>query len=332
MKMPRRTWLAAAAGALLALPTVPAFAQDPDKVYQIAYLSPSFDISDAWERVYWAMRGRLDELGIKHEVQLLAMQHHSDHAGQFDQVQSVVQRGVDYVMFGPAEYESAVPPLKLMKEAGIPAVVYNFLEPHEDESARALQYIAFDHFEGGRLSGAWAAVKLNGIGKIVIIQGTAGVVSDSRRDGFLQIIEQFPGIEVVLGPYTNFDRVQAFDAMQNVLAAHPDVNLVYGISTTIGLGAAQAIRQAGLSDQIYSMGFGGTADEVKAMEEGWFSASVGRSIDDSGVAVADAFVAHMKGEEAAPSWGGPFFMLDADTDAEEALAHATRYSRVAMGR
>ena len=29
---------------------------------KIAYLSPSFDISDAWERVFWAIQGRLDEL------------------------------------------------------------------------------------------------------------------------------------------------------------------------------------------------------------------------------------------------------------------------------
>jgi hypothetical protein len=41
---------------------------------RIAYLSPSFDISDAWERVYWSMRGRLDELGVEYEVQLLAVQ------------------------------------------------------------------------------------------------------------------------------------------------------------------------------------------------------------------------------------------------------------------
>jgi hypothetical protein len=30
---------------------------------KIAYLSPSFDISDAWERVFWAIQGRLDESG-----------------------------------------------------------------------------------------------------------------------------------------------------------------------------------------------------------------------------------------------------------------------------
>ena len=40
---------------------------------RIAYLSPSFDVSDAWERVYWAIQGRLDELGVKYEIQALAV-------------------------------------------------------------------------------------------------------------------------------------------------------------------------------------------------------------------------------------------------------------------
>ena len=32
---------------------------------RIAYLSPSFDVSDAWERVFWAIQGRLEELGSR---------------------------------------------------------------------------------------------------------------------------------------------------------------------------------------------------------------------------------------------------------------------------
>ena len=43
-------------------------------------------------------------------------------------------------------------------------------------------------------------------------------------------------------------------------------------------------------------------------------------IDDSGVAVADAFVNHMRGEEVALVWSGPFTMVDQDSDAEELIA------------
>ena len=89
---------------------------------QIAYLSPSFDISDAWERVYWSMRGRLDEKGVEYDVIQLAVQDATDHAGQLAQVESVIERGVDYVMLGATEYESAISGLRKLKAAGIGVV------------------------------------------------------------------------------------------------------------------------------------------------------------------------------------------------------------------
>jgi len=136
----------------------------------------------------------------------------------------------------------------------------------------------------------------------------------------------------VMGPFTDFDRSKAFAAAQNLLTAHDDLALIYGVSSTIGLGSGQAIRQAGKSDSIASMGFGGTGDEIVAMREGWLTASVLRSIDDSGVAVADAFVAHSKGEPVDQIWGGPFVMIDKDSDADALVENANRYSKPKMGR
>ena len=120
---------------------------------RIAYLSPSFDISDAWERVFWSMQGRLEELGVDFEVQALAVASHVDHAGQLAQVEAVIVGGVDYVFLGPTEFEAAIPALRKLKKAGIPTVVYNFSTPHEDEAARAMSYIAFSHYPARRKVG-----------------------------------------------------------------------------------------------------------------------------------------------------------------------------------
>ena len=324
----RRVLLVAAMLAVLAMPPLTARAEP----VRIAYLSPSFDISDAWERVYWAITARLEELGVEHEMQQLAVPTHVDHAGQLAQVEAVIAGGIDYVFLGPTEYEAAIPALKKLKSAGIPTIVYNYLEPHKDETARANMYVAFAHDEGGRLSGAWAAQYLRGNGKIAILQGAPGVASDQRRDGFLSIAEQFPGIEIIMGPYTDFDRSKAFDAAQNLLTAHDDIDLIYGVSTTIGLGAGQAIRQAQKTEEIGSMGFGGTGDEIVAMNEGWLTASVLRPIDDSGVGIADAIAAHLDGQEMPQVWSGPFVMVDKDSDADEIIEYANRYSKPKMGR
>ena len=100
----RRKLLGVAMSAAIGLAgSTAAFAQDGKM--KIAYLSPSFDISDAWERVYWSMRGRLDEKGVDYEVIQLAVQDATDHAGQLAQVESVIERGVDYVMLGATEYK-----------------------------------------------------------------------------------------------------------------------------------------------------------------------------------------------------------------------------------
>jgi len=327
--MKRRMVLWAAAGALAIGAGIGDARAEP---VRIAYLSPSFDISDAWERVFWAIQGRLDEQGVEYEMQQLAVPTHVDHAGQLAQVEAVIAADVDYVFLGPTEYEAAIPALRQLKAADKPTIVYNFLEPHEDEQARAMMYVAYAHDEGGRLSGAWAALQLGGNGKIAVLQGAPGVVSDERMNGFLSIVEQFPGIEVVIGPHTDFDRAKAFDAAQNLLTAHDDLDLIYGVSTAVGLGAGQAVRQANRSDEVATMGFGGTGDEIVAMKEGWLTASVLRAIDDSGVAVADAIVAHMNGEPVPQVWSGPFVMVDKDSDADEIVAHANRYSDPKMGR
>ena len=165
---------------------------------RIAYLSPSFDVSDAWERVFWAIQARLEEVGVDFEMQALAVASHVDHAGQLAQVESVIAKGADYVFLGPTEYEAAIPALRKLKQAEIPTVVFNFLEPHEDEEARAMMYVAFSHEEGGRLSGEWAAEHLGGKGKIAILQGAPGVVSDQRSGGFLKVVEEYPDIEIIM--------------------------------------------------------------------------------------------------------------------------------------
>jgi ABC-type sugar transport system substrate-binding protein len=339
MNILRQSMFAAAMGTAMAFSAqAPATAQEAGKVYQIAFITPSFDISDAWERVYHAVQARLGELGVEFEAQLLSMERHNDHATQLAQVEAVIARGVDYVFFGPAEFETAVTPMRMMNEAGIGVVIYNFFDPHEEEDARALQYIAFDHYEGGRITGEWIALNTFGRGKteakIAIIQGTPGVVSDQRRDGILSVLNLHPTMEVILGPYAEFDRVKGYEAAQNLMAAHPDLDLIIGLSTTMGLGAAQAIREAGLSDQIMSMGYGGTADEIQAIGEGWLSASISRNIDDSGAQAADTFVKHMKGEldQIPISWSGPYFMIDAKADWQGFVDHATRYSKPIMGR
>ena len=46
----------------------------------------------------------------------------------------------------------------------------------------------------------------------------------------------------------------------------------------------------------------------------------------------NAFIAHSKGEPVEQVWGGPFVMIDKDSDADALVKEATRYSEPMMNR
>lgn len=304
------------------------------KKYRIAYLSPSFDISDAWERIWIAMQYRLDELGVDYELITLATSSHVAHEEQLNQVESVIMRGVDYVMLGPTAFDACVPALKALGEAGVPVVVYNYTQAHEDPEAKGavIQYIGFDHGFGGRLVGAWIATHLSGKGEIAVIYGAPGPISDGRGGEAIKVLDLFPDIEVVFEYYADFNRVKAYEATNDLLMAQPDINVIYCCSTAMALGAASSVAEVGKSDQIAVLGFGCTGEELEAIRKGTMAASPLRLIDDSGVGIADAFYAHMQGKKIPQIWSGPFVMVDNYEEGKGWYERATRISKPIMGR
>ncbi|MCK4804771.1 MAG: substrate-binding domain-containing protein [Spirochaetes bacterium] len=321
---------------LFAVLSFPCFGVDQpgaeDDVYQIAYLSPSFDISDAWERIWVSMKYRLDELGVNYDLITLATSSHVAHDEQLAQVESVIMRGVDYVMLGPTAFDACVPALKALKEAGVPAVVYNYTEAHKDPEAKAavLQYIGFDHGVGGRMVGEWIVDHLDGKGKVAIIYGAPGPISDGRG-GEAKKIMQKTDIEIVFEYYADFNRMKGYEATNDLLMAEPDVDVIYACSTTMALGAASAVAEIGKSDQIAIIGFGCTGEELDAICNGTMAGSPLRMIDDSGVGVADAFYAHMQGKKIPQIWSGPFIMVDNCEEGRKHYVAATRISKPVMG-
>jgi ABC-type sugar transport system substrate-binding protein len=79
-----------------------------------------------------------------------------------------------------------------------------------------MTYVAFSHMRGGKISGSWATMHLSGSGKIAILQGAPGIASDRRMAGFLSIVEQYPNIEVIIGPHTDFEQHQMLYCDQNL--------------------------------------------------------------------------------------------------------------------
>jgi ABC-type sugar transport system substrate-binding protein len=90
----------------------------------------------------------------------------------------------------------------------------------------------------------------------------------ARRDGMYSVINKYPSIHVVATAAGGYLASPAFTATQNVLRAHPDLNVVVSSGDQMIAGAARAARLAGSGGKIKMYGNGCTFEAKQLILQG----------------------------------------------------------------
>jgi len=121
--------------------------------------------------------------------------------------------------------------------------------------------------------GAMAATELmhriDGKGKIVEIYNDLGQMIRMRRKELQAVISEYPDVEIIAGftyAWPDFFP-DAKSKMEAVLQAHPDIVGVFATFDGVGVAAAQAIKEAGLQDQISVVGVDGDPQAYEEMRK-----------------------------------------------------------------
>ncbi|WP_318507078.1 substrate-binding domain-containing protein [Bacillus sp. T3] len=210
----------------------------------------------------------------KQGVELIVVDAQNDIEKQNADVQSLITKGIDVLLINPVNPSAVSPALKAAERANIPVITID-----RNTKEEVLSYIGRDNTAMGREAGKKAVELLGGTGKakgkIIEIQGDAGgTVMQARHGGFHEIVGKESGIEVVEGPYSNYIRAEAVAAMQDLLQAHPDVNLVYAHNDDMALGAMQVLEKAGKLENVQIIGIDGLMEAVKQIKGGKYKATV----------------------------------------------------------
>jgi ribose transport system substrate-binding protein len=165
-----------------------------------------------------------------------------DLARQTSQVQNFITQGVDAIVIAPVDSRGIVSAVEEANRAGIPV----FTADIAAASGGVVSHIASDNVQGGRLAGEYLARRLNGRGKVAILdQPTVMSVVDRVR-GFREAIAAYPGITIVAAPAVERGiREVAKQKTDNLLQAHPDLAGIFGSNDDCALGALASVRAAG---------------------------------------------------------------------------------------
>jgi ribose transport system substrate-binding protein len=201
-----------------------------------------------------------DSLGI--ELHIVAGEW--DLARQTAQVQNFITQNVDAIVIAPVNSSGIVSAVAEANEVGIPV----FTADIAADGGGIVSHVASDNRQGGRLLGEYLATRLGGRGSVAILdQPTVASVRD-RVAGFREVLEAYPGIEVVAAPAVERGlRDVAKQKTDNLLAGYREIDAIFGSNNDCALGALAALDAAGRTDVII-VGYDATPEARTAIAGG----------------------------------------------------------------
>ena len=238
-----------------------------------------------------------------------------DLAAQISHIEDFVTMGVDAIAFAPVDAAGVGPAVEEAIGKGIPVFVF---DSKIDSDAPTSQVI-FDLYNDGSIMADWALdyidANLGGKAEIAILDFPAEPNgSVIRSNGFQETIEAAgnAGIEIISRQDGGASRTVSMEAMENILTAHPDVNMVFGINFDTCAGAKAALEAAGKTDvAIVGLGWGIEAFEAlendDPMYKAWFVPSPPVLAENTFKTIHD----YLTGNEIDAVFEGESFVLDA---------------------
>lgn len=123
--------------------------------------------------------------------------------------------------------------------------------------------------EDGRDLANFLAEKIGKKGKVGILSGSLTATNHAARvKGFKEAIAEYPDIEVVFERPDDDDLEKAVSLTENALQANPDLAGIFGSNASNPIGAARAVVNAGLTDQVTIVGMDDLPETLQFIEDG----------------------------------------------------------------
>lgn len=161
---------------------------------------------------------------------------------QIQHIQSMIDANVDAIVVIAGSSIALDRVISDACDKGIAVVNFDSLVNTDKVTAK----INTDSGEWGRVAATWLSDKLGGKGKIIVMNGPAGIsVSDDRRKGAQPVLDANPGLQILTETNTEYNVAPAQEAMTSLLFANPEIDGVLSLGGSLSAGAVMAFDRQG---------------------------------------------------------------------------------------
>ncbi|HLV09899.1 MAG TPA: ABC transporter substrate-binding protein [Halanaerobiales bacterium] len=160
---------------------------------------------------------------------------------QISDIEDLLAQDIDALLIAAVSPTAPVGIINRAMAEGVPVIVFNY----RVETDNYVTSIQGDPVHFGQAGMEWLAEELGGEGDILALRGIPGNSDDTGRwQGVENVLEENPGINVVGSAHADWAYDKARVAMENLLAAHPDIDGIWSSGGAMTQAAAEALLAA----------------------------------------------------------------------------------------
>ncbi|PTW00155.1 monosaccharide ABC transporter substrate-binding protein (CUT2 family) [Halanaerobium saccharolyticum] len=230
-------------------------AQDKHK---IGILAPA--VTHGWvAAVAYHAEARCEELSDEIEYRIQTSSNASEMTSQLDDLKTW---GAEAIVAFP-QWTGMEVPIQMAIQDGVEVVNFDI-----KIDVDGVYRVAGDNYDMGVQGAHYISDKIGNKGTVVILEvPTAGSVSELRKEGFLDTLDEI-GADYELHTYaTQFTREAGLSDMSDILIRHDQIDAVYSMDDETSIGVLKAIEEAGREDIKVVTGGGGMQEYFEMMPE-----------------------------------------------------------------
>jgi ribose transport system substrate-binding protein len=330
--MARRTWIAAACAAILALGVAACGSDDSSTSSGASSGSSSSSAKKNYkmtliagvkgDEFYITMncgaQAKAKELGVTLDFQ---GPDKFDAGLQTPVVNAVAAKKPDAVLVAPTDTKAMYAPIKQLSDNGAKvALVDTTLE----QADFAVSQIASDNEGGGKAAADTLAKLIGGKGKVFVVNVKPGIsTTDARGKGF-EAGAKAAGLTYVGQEYDDDDPSKAAAVTKAALAKNPDLKGIFATNLFSAEGAATGIREAGKLGQVKIVGFDAGPKQVEDLKKGTVQALIAQKPAEIGADGVEQAYNALTGKSTEKKIGTGFTSITKDnlTENQDALYKA----------
>jgi len=182
---------------------------------------------------------------------------------QLSQVEDVIVKKPDAIVFIPVDYKALVPAVEKINAAGIPVV--NITD--RIGGGKVVTYVGVDDYTTALATGRALFKAIGSKGNVVMLEGVKGTLTNTDRvRGFTDALKEFPNIKLLAAQPANYQRLNALQAMENMIQSFPQIDGVIGLNDAMAIGAIEALE--GANRKAVVIGINGSREAVELVKAG----------------------------------------------------------------